>query len=204
MIFVTRNGKEEGPYSEEDTRKKIVSNRLAVNDLARREGCPEWTPLYDLLNLSDLLDSPPVPGKRPVLVWFITILYIPCATLLILFAAWILCGIYPFTEEMKRRYSGLRIGEMLSAGTLVPGVIISTLHWVAVVMLFRLKRTAFHLFVAAFAFEMAFDAYVAFAYGWRSIMGNSAIEITPALALWAMNIAVIIYSKRLIGRGVLR
>jgi hypothetical protein len=74
MIFVTRKGKEEGPYSEEDIRKRLISNRLAINDLARLEGSSEWTPLAHLLNLSELLNvDTPVRDKRPVLVWIISI-----------------------------------------------------------------------------------------------------------------------------------
>jgi len=60
MIFVARNGQQQGPYSEDDVRAKLLASQLAVTDLAWREGMSDWRPLSELLRI-ELPPPPPVP-----------------------------------------------------------------------------------------------------------------------------------------------
>jgi len=198
MIFITRNGKQEGPYSEDEVKKKLISNRFAVNSLARREGDSEWTPLSHLLNLSALLEvDKPTRGKRPALVWFISILYITFYALIISVFAWLRCRMSP--QEWKNE-QGQAIGEMLSTNHLAQMFISSILAIVAAILLLRLKRRAVYFFVAVFAIDITQTIYYTFNYGWRSAIGYPP---TFPIIVWSIQIAVILYSIRLIKSGVL-
>ena len=62
MIHVSRSGKQEGPYSEEEIRKRLSSGQLSANDFGWHEGMPNWIKLGPLLGI----DEPPhVPSAGP-------------------------------------------------------------------------------------------------------------------------------------------
>src|SRR2546428_575116 len=60
MIHISRNNHQEGPYPEEEVRRKIFSGELALTDLGWREGLSNWTSLSELLGIKG---SPPLPAS---------------------------------------------------------------------------------------------------------------------------------------------
>jgi len=58
MIYINRNNKQEGPYSEEEVRRKISNGELSLTDLGWREGLSNWTRLEQLLGTKV---PPPLP-----------------------------------------------------------------------------------------------------------------------------------------------
>ena len=176
MIFVARNGKEEGPYSEQEVKEKLISNRFAVNDLARLEEDSEWTSLSHLLDLSGLLGSgEPTPNKRPVLVWLVSISYI------IYFGFY--CGLgmailgylrFRMSPRKWKAEQGMPLGKMLSAENLIPDFIFLALYIAVAIMLFRLKKGAFYLLLVTFGLENVRITYYVCVEGWRRTIGRSA------------------------------
>ena len=67
MIHVSRNNHREGPYLEEDVRRKISSGELALTDLGWREGLANWTTLEKLLYPEGPAPSPGIfsPSALP-------------------------------------------------------------------------------------------------------------------------------------------
>jgi len=57
-LFVTRGGKNYGPYSEAQVREMIQRGELSRGDLAWCNGQPDWTPLAEILTFED---PPPLP-----------------------------------------------------------------------------------------------------------------------------------------------
>jgi hypothetical protein len=123
--------------------------------------------------------------------------YIPYAASIILFVAWVSFGLYPFAKKLNHGKPGW---ELFSASNQIPPLISLLVNLGAVIILFRLKKAAFYLFLTAFGFNVAFDIYVAFVYGWRSVFGTPLLE----LPFWALNIAIIFYSWHLVSKRVLR
>jgi hypothetical protein len=198
MIFVTRNGKEEGPYSEEDLKKRLISNRLAINDLARHSWGSEWTPLAHLLDLSEMLNQPSSQNKRPAIVWVICVLYFTyfgLLTLLLVLARFVI------PRQEWKNMQGERMGEILSASHLMQIFIWSSIAIFGAVMLVRLKRTAIYCFAAVLAVDVALAIYDGFSGGWFAAIKDSWPIGDIA---WVIQIGVIYYSMHLIKRGVLK
>jgi len=198
MIFVTRKGKEEGPYSEEDVRKQLIANRLAVNDLARHSCDSEWTPLAHLLDLSKLLDANTSVGtKRPVLVWLIAILYFAyfgLLTVLFVFARLVI------SRQEWKNAQGKGIGVLLSTSHLIQIFIWSSAAIAGAIMLTRLKRKALYFFAAVLVVDLISSLYDGFTGGWFAEIKNSWPFADIA---WVIQIGVICYTMHLIKRGVL-
>jgi hypothetical protein len=49
-IFISKDGRQFGPYSEEQVRKYLATGFLRSGDLACREGCSDWSPVQRLLS----------------------------------------------------------------------------------------------------------------------------------------------------------
>lgn len=58
QIYISRNGNQTGPFSEEQTRSMISAGMLSGDDLAWGEGFSNWQPLRHIINLPQ---PPPVP-----------------------------------------------------------------------------------------------------------------------------------------------
>jgi hypothetical protein len=199
MIFVTRNGKEEGPYSEEEVKRKLISNRFAINDLARFEGDSEWIPLSRLLNLRELLGSGmSAPTMRPTLVWLISAIIIAYFVSSITLLLWLRMRISPHEWANEQ---GKPMGEMLSTGNLVSVSIFAALPVLAAIALFRLRKSALYLFGATLVFDLGQVFYYGFKDGWPSAIGAEPVYV---LIPWAIEIALIAYSLRLVRKGVLK
>ncbi|MGV3534147.1 MAG: GYF domain-containing protein, partial [Chthoniobacteraceae bacterium] len=48
-IYILRDGKEAGPYSEEDTQRMLKQGDVRITDLAWKKGMQEWIPLHSVL-----------------------------------------------------------------------------------------------------------------------------------------------------------
>ena len=48
-IYILRDGKEDGPYSEEATQNLLKQGNVLIGDLAWRAGMPGWLPLHAVL-----------------------------------------------------------------------------------------------------------------------------------------------------------
>ena len=69
MIHISKNDKREGPYPEEEVRRKISSGELGLTDLGWRPGLASWTSLSELLGIKDPppLATPVAPARPPPL-----------------------------------------------------------------------------------------------------------------------------------------
>src|SRR5579862_6585396 len=59
-IYIAQNGASTGPYDEEQVRAMLGAGVFSPDDLAWRDGMPDWQPLHVLL---DLRQPPPLPTE---------------------------------------------------------------------------------------------------------------------------------------------
>jgi hypothetical protein len=96
---------------------------------------------------------------------------------------------------------GKPMGEMLSTGNLVSVSIFAALPVLAAIALFRLRKSALYLFGATLVFDLGQVFYYGFKDGWPSAIGAEPVYV---LIPWAIEIALIAYSLRLVRKGVLK
>jgi len=58
-IFIGKDGKQLGPFSEDQLRSMFESGMLTAGDLAWQEGWPNWTPLWQVFGMPPPLVSNP-------------------------------------------------------------------------------------------------------------------------------------------------
>jgi hypothetical protein len=145
---------------------------------------------------SDSVISPQEPAKRPALVWLISIFYVLSVGWTIFSYFMIFSGAIPQTEQVKAYYQSLTIIDY------VPSLVIGTAYLVGAILLFLLKKPAFLLFLITFGVNLVFTVYQIFATNWLSAIGGPGL--CGAIFGYIINIAIIVYSKRLIDKGVLR
>ncbi len=80
--------------------------------------------------------------------------------------------------------------------------LIGTANLVGAVLFFLLKKPAFHLFATAFGVGLVLTIYQIFTKNWLGAIGGPGL--IGAIIGWGISIAVIVYAKRLIDRGVLK
>lgn len=61
QIYITKNGNQTGPFTEEQTRGMILSGMISHDDLACIEGNPDWKPITTILGMSP--QPPPIPSS---------------------------------------------------------------------------------------------------------------------------------------------
>lgn len=71
QIYFKKNGKRIGPFTEEQTLSMISAGMISYDDLAWKEGSPDWEPLHKVLGVSQP-QSPPVPTVSAPLVQTLT------------------------------------------------------------------------------------------------------------------------------------
>ena len=138
----------------------------------------------------------PLVGKRPGLVWTISIFYFLSAGWVILSYALIYSGAIPLNHAQK---------QYLQSQTFLDSafsVLIAASNLAGAVFLFELKKPSLPLFAAAFGIGLALTAYQILAKNWLGAIGVAGL--IGAVLGWCISIAIIIYSKRLIRRGILR
>ena len=140
---------------------------------------------------------PPVlPSNRPALVWVISLLYFAGAALLPLSYLIIYSGVFPLPAEQKEYFANQTIFD--HSLTLV----VTLINLVGAVHLFLLKKQAFLFFLSAFVLGVFVTVYQIFAKNWLS-----AIDLTGSISTvmgWIIGIAILVYTKRLQAKDVLR
>src|ERR1043166_7810628 len=64
QIYVARAGQQTGPFSLEEVRSMLDSGRIALTDLAWKEGLESWQPLDRVLNITPSpLANQPAPAS---------------------------------------------------------------------------------------------------------------------------------------------
>ena len=61
-IYISKSGTQTGPFGEEQLQGMLAEGVVAPDDLAWREGLPEWQPLHLLLGIHQ---PPPIPAAPP-------------------------------------------------------------------------------------------------------------------------------------------
>jgi uncharacterized RDD family membrane protein YckC len=66
-LYIARDGKQYGPYSEEQVQSMLAAGQVMPQDLAWREGLESWVPLSQLLPAaaSPMAPATPAPGQNP-------------------------------------------------------------------------------------------------------------------------------------------
>ena len=182
MLVVLKHGKEVGPYSDEEIRTRLLSHRLAITDLARRDAVGEWVPLSHLVNHATLLNTElPKLGGHALVAQFIAVIYIAYNILGIAVFAWLRLSMSP--QEWSDQ-QGKPVGDILSAQLLV----LTILNIVSAVMLFRLRRVAFYMFLALYLYGVIATLFSASGYSWRALIDHPML-----MAFQGFQIAVICY-----------
>ncbi len=66
-IYILRDGKEIGPFSEDTTQTLLKQGSIAEADYAWHPGLPKWIPLADVLRPAPALETPPPPPPTAAL-----------------------------------------------------------------------------------------------------------------------------------------
>ena len=139
---------------------------------------------------------PPIPRRRPALVWVISIFYLFSVGGTLLSFALLASGVLPLSEAQKTYFQ--------SQTTLDYGItlLISLSNLTGAVMLFLLRRHALYCFAGAFIVGLLFTGYQIMAKNWLGAIGG--LGLVGALFGWSINLAVILYTRSLVVRQVLR
>ena len=133
--------------------------------------------------------------RRPRGVWAVCIFY-GLSSIWTAYALWMtLQGAVPLTEGQRQYFATLTLLD--HALTLL----CSALTLAGAVMLFVLRRRAFHLLASGFAVGVILTAYQTATHGWLRAMGGPGL--VGALMGWAMAIWILTYVHGLGKRGVL-
>jgi hypothetical protein len=141
-------------------------------------------------------EPPPVPAKRPALVWVISIFYFLSAGWVLLSFFLIYSGAIPLNEAQKAYFQSQTFFDHAST------VVIGASNLTGAVLLFLLRKQAFHFFVAAFSVGLALTLYQIAAKNWLGAIGGPGL--VGAMIGWGISIAIILYSKRLTTRKLLK
>jgi hypothetical protein len=139
-------------------------------------------------------EPPPIPKKRPVLVWVISIFYGFSIVSTVASYAVVFSKAIPTTAAQRQYFDSLTIVDHAMTAIIV------TLNGVGAVMLFRLKKQAPLFFSCAFGLGLITIAYQCVAKNWFSAVGVGGL-IGAAFG-WIINIAIITYAWRLRSRHV--
>jgi len=133
--------------------------------------------------------------KRPKKVWLISVFYLFSAGFILLSFYLINSGKVPLSEAQQTYFASLNPLDYFFSITL--GVI----NMSGAISLFLLRKVAYPLFVCALALRFVLSGWFALNKGWLAVLGGTG-GVSPLIG-WGISIAVCIYTKRLINRGVL-
>jgi len=140
--------------------------------------------------------QPPIPAKRPALVWVISIFYFLSAGWTTLSLALVLSGGIPLSPAQQQYVSSLTAFDY--ASTLVIGIS----NLAGTVLLLLLRRHAYLFFAGAFGLGILLTLYQILTRNWLGAAGGAGL-IGAAIG-WAISMAVILYARSLVKKGVLR
>ena len=134
--------------------------------------------------------------KRPKLVWVISLFEICFAGVSLLSFALIYSGALPL-DEAQRVYLG-RVNLFDNA----LGLAMVSLSMIGAILLFLLRRHAYHCFLTAFALRILMAIYeTSFKHWLDAIDGPGLIRDVIG---WVIGIAIILYSQKLIHKDILK
>jgi hypothetical protein len=64
-FMIRREGREVGPYSEPEIRRRLIAGTIALSDLGLAAGATEWTPLSAFSQFATSYRQPPLPPPIP-------------------------------------------------------------------------------------------------------------------------------------------
>lgn len=143
------------------------------------------------------LISPELPQrKRPKLVWVITIFYFVSAGWTLLSFALIYSGVIPLNEAQADYFKSQTILDILFT------IVIGFLNLLGTIFLFLLRRSAYNLFLSAFAFGLLMTFYHIVFKNWLAAIGG--FGLIGAIIGWGISIAIIMYARKLSKAGILK
>ncbi len=141
--------------------------------------------------------SPELPQrKRPKLIWVITIFYFVSAGWTLLSFALIYSGVIPLNEAQADYFKSQTILDILFT------IVIGLLNLLGAFFLFLLRRTAYYLFLSAFAFGLLMTIYHIIFKNWLAAIGCPGL--IGAIIGWGISIAIIIYARKLTKAEILK
>lgn len=142
-----------------------------------------------------MTNEPESPKRRPKGVWVILVFYVLSAGWTLFSLALIFGGAITITPAQEAYFVSLSaVDRFFSAAIGVIGL-------TAAVCLFLLRRVAVVMFSVALALNVAFTAVHAMRTNWTEALGGAGL--IGALIGWLILIAVIVYARGLVRRGVL-
>ena len=137
----------------------------------------------------------PVSRRRPAGVWVISLFYVLSAVWTIVGLVLVLGGTFPLPEAQKAYYASL---SPVDYGF---SLVLCLLTLAGAVMLFLLKRQAYALLLAAFVLGLGQIVYQIVAKNWLAAIGGPGL--IGAFIGWGIGLAILLYARRLVGRGTL-
>jgi len=134
--------------------------------------------------------------KRPKLVWVISIFYILSAGWAVLSFALIFSGVIPLNEAQKAYFDAQSIVDNIFTITM------GSLNFLGAILLFLLRRYAFHCFLTAFSLGILMYIDHIFYKNWLGVIGTPGL--VGAIIGWLISIAIILYANRLIKNEILK
>lgn len=206
-IYITRNGRQFGPYTLEQVNSQASSGAIQPADLAWYEGITDWVPISTVPGFQPPIGLLPAPARRgrPVGVWIISIFYFVCTPFALISLALIplmMNGTIPINDTQRNYFDSLTIIDHSIAGL----TLICNLS--GAVLLFMLRRQALYFFCAVFAINVLNYIYQICCKNWLAamstgILGSTSAIISLMVAL-GINIAIVLYVWHLHSAKVLR
>jgi len=147
------------------------------------------------MNSSFAIEPPPLPKRRPALVWVIALFYAVGLFSTIASYAIVFSPSFPANAAQKQYFSSLTLIDHA-----LTFLVVMT-NAAGAVMLFQLKKLAPVLFASAFAVAVVTVIYQCLVKNWLAAVGVAGL--VGAAFSWAVNIAIITYTFVLKKRGVL-
>jgi hypothetical protein len=135
------------------------------------------------------------PSRRPVWIWVISVFYLLSAGYTLLSFAWIHSGAVKLNAAQEAYFASLTSVDWFF--TLSIGVI----GIAGAISLFLLRRLSVTLFSISLALNLAFTAFHMMRTNWIEALGGAGLF--GILIGWVILVAVILYARHLMKRGVL-
>ena len=144
---------------------------------------------------SQVTDEQQVTRTRPKLVWAIIIFYVVSFIYTAFSFYAVYSGLVPLNEAQQAYF------DSMSAFDHIASVVLVAASLSGAILLFQLKRLAFHFFVGAFGAGLLMTMWHAFSKGWFAVLVEGGFAGT--VIGWAIQISICTYCWILIRRGIL-
>ncbi len=148
------------------------------------------------MNNEQTTDTKPEQRKRPKLVWIITICYTFSIGWSLLSFALIYSGLIPVPEVQKTYFESQTFFDHFLT------VVTSLLYILGAILLFLLRRHAFHCFLTSISIGLLMTVYHIIFKNWFAVIGSGGLVMM--LIVLILNISVLLYLNKLIKKGILK